>query len=50
MTAWPKYWAFARIAASEAATQRGDLYGRALFFAVILGVLGLLHAEQQSED
>jgi ABC-2 type transport system permease protein len=42
MTAWRKYWAFARIAASEAATERGDLYGRALFFAVILGVFSAL--------
>jgi ABC-2 type transport system permease protein len=37
-----KYWAFARIAAVEAATERGDLYGRALFFAVILGVFSAL--------
>ena len=42
MTTWRKYWAFARIAASEAATERGDLYGRALFFAVILGVFSAL--------
>lgn len=42
MNAWRKYWAFARIAASEAATQRGDLYGRSLFFAVILGVFSAL--------
>jgi ABC-2 type transport system permease protein len=42
MNAWKKYGAFARIAASEAATDRGDLYGRALFFAVILGVFSAL--------
>ena len=42
MTALRKYWAFARIAAVEAATERGDLYGRALFFAVILGVFSAL--------
>jgi ABC-2 type transport system permease protein len=42
MSSWRKYWAFARIAASEAATERGDLYGRALFFAVILGVFSAL--------
>jgi ABC-2 type transport system permease protein len=42
MTAWRKYWAFARIAAVEAATERAELYGRALFFGVILGVFTAL--------
>jgi ABC-2 type transport system permease protein len=42
MTAHGKYWAFAKIAAREAATDRGDLYGRSLFFVVILGVFAAL--------
>ena len=42
MTGWRKYWAFARIAAVEAASERAELYGRALFFAVILGVFAAL--------
>jgi ABC-2 type transport system permease protein len=42
MTSWRKYWAFVRIAAVDAATERGELYGRALFFAVILGVFSAL--------
>jgi len=42
MTAWRKYWAFARIAAAEAVTERAELFGRALFFAVILGVFAAL--------
>ena len=42
MNAWRKYGAFAAIAAREAATERGDLYGRSLFFAVILGVFSAL--------
>jgi ABC-2 type transport system permease protein len=42
MTTWRKYWAFARIAAVAAATERGELYGRALFFAAILAVFAAL--------
>jgi len=42
MSTYRKYWAFARVAASEAANQRAELYGRALFFAVILGVFAAL--------
>jgi ABC-2 type transport system permease protein len=42
MKAFRKYWAFARIAATEAAAERATLYGRALFFAVILGVFSAL--------
>jgi ABC-2 type transport system permease protein len=42
MNGWRKYWAFARIAAVEAATERGELYGRALFFGVILAVFAAL--------
>jgi ABC-2 type transport system permease protein len=37
-----KYFAFARIAAVEAGARRGELYGRGLFFAVILGVFAAL--------
>jgi ABC-2 type transport system permease protein len=37
-----KYWAFAKIAAVQAATERGELYGRALFFVVILSVFTAL--------
>jgi len=42
MKAIGKYWAFAKIAAVQAATERGELYGRALFFVVILGVFTAL--------
>lgn len=42
MNTWKKYGAFARIAAVQAATERGELYGRALFFAVILAVFAAL--------
>lgn len=42
MKAFGKYWAFARIAATEAAAERATLYGRALFFGVILGVFSAL--------
>jgi ABC-2 type transport system permease protein len=42
MKAFGKYWAFARIAATEAVAERATLYGRALFFAVILGVFSAL--------
>lgn len=37
-----KYWAFARIAAAQTASERGELYGRVLFFAAILGVFSAL--------
>jgi viologen exporter family transport system permease protein len=37
-----KYAAFARVAAALARRDRGELYGRMLFFAVILGVLSSL--------
>ncbi|HJZ77030.1 MAG TPA: ABC-2 family transporter protein [Vicinamibacterales bacterium] len=37
-----KYVAFARIAAARARRDRGELYGRMLFFAVILGVFASL--------
>lgn len=37
-----KYAAFARIAASQAYRERGDLYGRMMFFVVILGVFSSL--------
>ena len=37
-----KYAAFARIAFVQACAERGDLYGRALFFVVILGVFTAL--------
>lgn len=42
MNAFRKYLAFARIAAVEAFSERAELYGRALFFAVILGVFSAL--------
>lgn len=42
MTALRKYWAFARIAANEAKSERAELYGRSLFFAVLLGVFSAL--------
>ncbi|RYZ08681.1 MAG: hypothetical protein EOO73_07455 [Myxococcales bacterium] len=42
MTTFKKYFAFARIAAVQAASERGELYGRALFFATILGVFAAL--------
>lgn len=42
MKAFEKYCAFAKIAAVQAATERGELYGRALFFTVILGVFAAL--------
>jgi ABC-2 type transport system permease protein len=42
MKSFRKYWAFARIAAVQTATERGELYGRALFFAAILGVFSAL--------
>ena len=37
-----KYLAFARVAATLARRERGELYGRMLFFAVILGVFASL--------
>lgn len=37
-----KYWAFVRIAARQASSERGELYGRALFFAAILAVFDAL--------
>jgi ABC-2 type transport system permease protein len=37
-----KYWAFARIAATEALTERAELYGRGLFIVVLLGVFSAL--------
>jgi ABC-2 type transport system permease protein len=37
-----KYAAFAQIAAAQARRERADLYGRVLFFAVILGVFSSL--------
>jgi len=37
-----KYWAFARIAARHALSERGELYGRMAFFAVVLGVFSAL--------
>jgi len=37
-----KYAAFARISAAQARRERGELYGRVLFFAVILGVFSSL--------
>jgi ABC-2 type transport system permease protein len=37
-----KYAAFARIAAIHAASERGELYGRMAFFAVVLGVFSAL--------
>ena len=37
-----KYAAFARIAASQARRERADIYGRIVFFAVILGVFSSL--------
>jgi ABC-2 type transport system permease protein len=42
MKDFAKYWAFARIAATEALTERAELYGRALFIAVLLGVFSAL--------
>lgn len=42
MSTWRKYWAFTRIAAAEAAAERGDVYGRCLFFVVILAVFAAL--------
>ena len=42
MSAWRKYWAFTRIAAAEAAAERGEIYGRGLFFVVILAVFAAL--------
>ena len=42
MNAISKYGAFARIGARLAASDRGELYGRMLFFAVILGVFSAL--------
>lgn len=42
MRALAKYAAFARIAAVQAASERGDLYGRMAFFVVILGVFSAL--------
>jgi ABC-2 type transport system permease protein len=42
MTAVGKYWAFFRIAAAQARRERGELYGRMVFFAVILGVFSSL--------
>ena len=37
-----KYAAFVRVAAAHARRSRGELYGRAAFFAVILGVFSSL--------
>jgi ABC-2 type transport system permease protein len=37
-----KYAAFARISAAQASRERGELYGRVVFFAVILGVFSSL--------
>ena len=37
-----KYAAFSRISASEARRERNELYGRMMFFAVILGVFSSL--------
>ena len=42
MTSLVKYAAFARIAAAHTVVERGDLYGRMLFFVVILGVFRAL--------
>jgi ABC-2 type transport system permease protein len=43
MTArWSKYVAFAAIAAAQARRERGEIYGRMAFFAVILGVFSSL--------
>jgi ABC-2 type transport system permease protein len=41
-TAVSKYLAFARIAVAQARRERGELYGRVAFFAVILGVFSSL--------
>lgn len=41
-TQFAKYAAFARIAANEARRERTELYGRIVFFAVILGVFSSL--------
>jgi ABC-2 type transport system permease protein len=37
-----KYWAFARIGFTEARAERAELYGRAIFLAMILGVFSAL--------
>lgn len=42
MSAFGKYWAFARIGAAQALSERGELVGRALFFGVLLGVFSAL--------
>jgi ABC-2 type transport system permease protein len=42
MKNFAKYWAFARIAAIEALTERAELYGRGLFITVLLGVFSAL--------
>jgi len=42
MTFCAKYLAFSRIAARHALSERGELYGRVVFFAVILGVFSAL--------
>lgn len=42
MTPWRKYIAVLRIAAEQAFRERADLYGRACFFVVILGVFSAL--------
>jgi ABC-2 type transport system permease protein len=39
---WGKYFAFARIGFTEARAERSELYGRVVFFAVILGVFSAL--------
>jgi ABC-2 type transport system permease protein len=39
---WTKYGAFVRIAAARGRRERGELFGRAAFFAVILGVFSSL--------
>ncbi len=41
-SAWKKYAAFSRVAAAQARYERGELYGRMVFFAVILGVFSSL--------
>ena len=49
MRTWPsaeKYLAFVRISRTHARRDRGELYGRAMFFVVILGVLASLCARQ----
>jgi ABC-2 type transport system permease protein len=42
MKALRRYWAFTRVAFGEARSHRGELYGRGLFFALILAVFRAL--------